>query len=166
MRVITQAFSRLFSSQFPQPVVAPTVPAAPPVVTLGAMINTMERAKKAAEQAQRDAEQDEYKKRIAVERVEVVRFLEAVKVSFTHDIKHGRRPHSVMIPETSEFNTASWRFDKMLHYFDMDRHPHKRAFDDFFIWVKSQRLYVGLFRREDGRYYIDNWAALPEDRPW
>lgn len=165
MRVITKVLSNLFGSQFPQPVVTPTVPAKPREVPLGAMINAMDRAKKAAEDAQRQAEQDEYKKRIAIERVEVVRFLEAVKVSFTHDIKQGRRPYEVVIPEGSAFNTASWRFDKMLHSAEPMEHPHKKEFQAFFKWVQSQRLYVGLFRREDGRYVVHNWAAAPEDRP-
>lgn len=167
MRAIAKVLSGIFGNPSPLKVVEPVEapkPTPPREVTLGSLINAKERAERAAEQARIDAEHEAYKKRIAIERVEVVRFLEAVKVSFTHDIKQGRRPHSVMIPDTPEFNTASWRFDKMLHRFEMDKHPHKRAFDNFFIWVKSQRLYVGLFRREDGRYYINNWAAQSEDK--
>ncbi|MNK46304.1 hypothetical protein D3C87_650870 [compost metagenome] len=165
MRVITKVLSNLFGNQFPQAVVAQTPPSATQrEVPLGSLINAMDRAKKAAEDAKQQAERDEYSKRIAIERVEVVRFLEAVKVSFTHDIKQGRRPHAVMIPEGNPFNTKGWHFDKILHSAEPLKHPHKEAFDDFFKWVKSQYLYVGLFRREDGRYLIQNWAAAPEDR--
>ena len=126
--------------------------------TLGSLINNRLKAEKEAKIAAAEAKAVALAKQIAEERPTVVRFLEAVKVSFTHDIKRGTLPIAVLIPADAPFNTGTWNFSKHLHHMGDWNHPHREAFDDFFKWVKAHRLYVGVQRRQ-GRYAIFCWAA-------
>ncbi len=131
-------------------------------LTLGELFLQREKLEETQKRQRYEAEQ--YRQALQYERDAIVvdQFLEAVKVSFIHDIKRGVRPESVLIPEGAPFNTQSWRFEKMLHRIEQPKFYNKESYDEFFKWVHEHKLYVGVFRRKDARYEVKCWAANPK----
>lgn len=127
--------------------------------TLGELFLQREELEKARKRQLLDDEQRLLKLQYEKDKIVVDQFLEAVKVSFIHDIKRGVRPESVLIPEGAPFNSHNWRFDKMLHRIEEAKFYNKESYDEFFKWVHQNKLYVGLFRRKDTRYELKCWAA-------
>jgi hypothetical protein len=144
----------------------------PQVETLGSLINAKRRVDEAAKANEKRLQQLAKDQQTAKDEIEVKRFLEAVKVSFTHDIKAGRDPVSVLIPEGAPFNTKGWHFDTQLHKIGYLYFPHKTLYDDFFKWVAENKLYVGIGRqhfddnvsskRVGERYEVFCWGAKPD----
>lgn len=119
-----------------------------------------------AENARKRAEELAEKQKLAAEAIRVKRFLDAVKVSFEHDIKRGEElPASVFFPDDPAFDTHRFYRSGHLHWPNgLEMHPHYELFVDFFEWVKRNYLYVGFVknRYDETRWEVRCWAYNPK----
>lgn len=125
-------------------------PSASPVAlnepTLGFELKRIEETRHKAIKAEEDARLAKQRQLWAREKDEIRKFLSAVRVSIIHDIKHGRQPQSVILPNnilvlTGERNWFGFNSGTGLPQY---RAAYVEVLEELIVWGQSQNLRITL----------------------